>query len=929
MPSFLSLFAGVGGFDLGLERAGFRCVGQVEIDRACQRVLGVRWPGVWRWTDVRGVFDPSRCPAGEDSIAGCQGEGAATECGARDSEGHQFHAELWPSPIGHGIRGEDRAEWPGAPGIDRAAVESAERAHRQRRLGTVDLLVGGFPCQGASVAGKRRGLKDDRTALFWEIIRVGKALRPPFLLLENVPGLLSVNGGEDIGAVLDALHGAGWLTEVEECDSQEFGVPQRRRRLFFVGVDANYGLQTPTHFSSVTLAAVVAQSLLDAWELLDPRSVTVSGDCGGATDQSSAIAGLRRRMASFAASLEASAWPRLLSVLDARARASASAPSSWACPSDDRQDGLSQTATSCAPATDDESDNTVESWSVLWGDLWIQPSASTISIWSKQTTPQQICTCAEATLSIFVLTAAWTGSCPPCWNAKSLSLTALLACIASLEPLADDLFVEEPWRDRARILLAEAESRARDAVCGPDEARVAQILFEPARGDGDLAASGEAGARIAASIATGANRAGGARRPGTAPADADNLVIGVDIARALGGIGGGQDYGANKGTLIAPHLAATLSSGSHGSGVNAPGRRQEDDENLVAATLCERDAKGPDSNTKPGHLIVTHTLRAEGHDASEDGTGRGVPMVCFDPTTSLDQAPSDATSPPLKVGSGLGIPWTPAIAFDTTQITTFDTFNDLSDALTMQGFAASIHAYADATQADADSILRLLREAIDSRDGARRAASVLAPFLPSQVLRHGVHGARVQGPVQDHRNEPDGGAVSSTHNQARGPVRGVRNNAQASRRTSSRREFAEQRSSEPHRVVPLLPSAPAPEDGSLLDMWEPAEGARLLRQALSAIQEVGRSASVQAQSTQPALAVRRLVPAECEALQGFPIGWTCLCLPLDDWARDPEAAAERCTCPDSPRYRMMGNAVTVPVIEWLGRRLMAALTEAP
>ncbi|MBM4442951.1 MAG: DNA cytosine methyltransferase, partial [Candidatus Rokubacteria bacterium] len=86
--------------------------------------------------------------------------------------------------MGHGIRGEDRAEWPGAPGIDRAAVESAERAHWQRRLGTVDLLVAGFPCQGASVAGKRRGLKDDRTALFWEIIRVGKALRPPFLLLE-------------------------------------------------------------------------------------------------------------------------------------------------------------------------------------------------------------------------------------------------------------------------------------------------------------------------------------------------------------------------------------------------------------------------------------------------------------------------------------------------------------------------------------------------------------------------------------------------------------------------------------------------------------------------------------------------------------------------------------------------------------------------
>ena len=61
--------------------------------------------------------------------------------------------------------------------------------------------------------------------------------------------------------------------------------------------------------------------------------------------------------------------------------------------------------------------------------------------------------------------------------------------------------------------------------------------------------------------------------------------------------------------------------------------------------------------------------------------------------------------------------------------------------------------------------------------------------------------------------------------------------------------------------------------------------------------------------------VRRLTPTECERLQGFPDGWTCLCQPLESYD------STRCTCPDGPRYKQLGNAVTVPVIEWLGKQL--------
>jgi DNA (cytosine-5)-methyltransferase 1 len=66
--------------------------------------------------------------------------------------------------------------------------------------------------------------------------------------------------------------------------------------------------------------------------------------------------------------------------------------------------------------------------------------------------------------------------------------------------------------------------------------------------------------------------------------------------------------------------------------------------------------------------------------------------------------------------------------------------------------------------------------------------------------------------------------------------------------------------------------------------------------------------------------IRRLTPLECERLQGFPEGWTCTDLPLSAYVDDPDAAALACRCPDSPRYRAMGNAVTVTVVTWLGER---------
>ncbi len=97
------------------------------------------------------------------------------------------------------------------------------------------ILVGGFPCQDLSVAGKRAGLVGARSGLYWEIVRLVDELHPRWLVLENVPGLLSSNEGRDFGAVLGSLVERGYGVAYRILDSQWFGVPQRRKRVFIVG----------------------------------------------------------------------------------------------------------------------------------------------------------------------------------------------------------------------------------------------------------------------------------------------------------------------------------------------------------------------------------------------------------------------------------------------------------------------------------------------------------------------------------------------------------------------------------------------------------------------------------------------------------------------------------------------------------------------
>lgn len=104
-----------------------------------------------------------------------------------------------------------------------------------RNIGHVDAICGGFPCQAFSIAGRRRGFEDTRGTLFFEIARFASILKPKYLFLENVKGLLNHDKGNTFEVILSALDELGYDVEWQVLNSKDFGVPQNRERVFIIG----------------------------------------------------------------------------------------------------------------------------------------------------------------------------------------------------------------------------------------------------------------------------------------------------------------------------------------------------------------------------------------------------------------------------------------------------------------------------------------------------------------------------------------------------------------------------------------------------------------------------------------------------------------------------------------------------------------------
>jgi len=126
--------------------------------------------------------------------------------------------------------------------------------YKEWNLDSVGLLVGGTPCQSFSVAGLRKGLEDPRGNLALSYVGILDHFRPKWFVWENVPGVLSSNGGRDFGSFLGALVKIGYGWSYRVLDAQYFGVPQRRRRVFVVGCLGDWQSSAKVLFDSYCLS---------------------------------------------------------------------------------------------------------------------------------------------------------------------------------------------------------------------------------------------------------------------------------------------------------------------------------------------------------------------------------------------------------------------------------------------------------------------------------------------------------------------------------------------------------------------------------------------------------------------------------------------------------------------------------------------------
>jgi len=126
------------------------------------------------------------------------------------------------------------------------------------KAGQLDVIVGGPPCQGFSVYNHQRGMHDHRSSLYLEYLRIVEGLKPKWVVLENVTGMTSAGGGEAVRAILDGLKTLGYHVEQRILKAEDYGVPQERRRIVFIGnrIGSPIPWPEPTHGRGVPFVTV-------------------------------------------------------------------------------------------------------------------------------------------------------------------------------------------------------------------------------------------------------------------------------------------------------------------------------------------------------------------------------------------------------------------------------------------------------------------------------------------------------------------------------------------------------------------------------------------------------------------------------------------------------------------------------------------------
>ncbi len=280
---YFSMFTGIGGFELGIQKAYYFNIARNLAERstsARKTSCVVVKDGVIIGTGTNTHTEPCKregfpTGVGYDLCDGCNYDNHAEANALRDIDaegadlylyGHYYLCDLCQDKvnkagIAHVFIQNALAKTPetieeidlspltcvGYSEIDKYAIQTYEKNFKGHKnygsattidsgeLPDFDLLVGGFPCQAFSVAGKRGGFNDTRGTLFFDVARVLKDKRPRHLVLENVKGLLSHDSGKTFSTIIGVLTDLGYNVEWQLLNSKDLGVPQNRERVYIVG----------------------------------------------------------------------------------------------------------------------------------------------------------------------------------------------------------------------------------------------------------------------------------------------------------------------------------------------------------------------------------------------------------------------------------------------------------------------------------------------------------------------------------------------------------------------------------------------------------------------------------------------------------------------------------------------------------------------
>lgn len=505
--------------------------------------------------------------------------------------------------------------------------------------GPIDLLVGGTPCQDFSIAGLRRGLAGDRGNLTLEFLRLAARTNPRWILWENVPGLMSMSDGATLQQVLDGFTQIGYACDIDICDAQYFGLPQRRERVFIVCVRLNDLLPTKTPISARIAGELLLQPLLETWAAILQAWCPGRQRLGSMYPTAPSANSARRKIELLEKALDGSAFTKLRDALGESQALVTDAPKQSASISAQRD--ASQTHESKTDIDGFPSPpkggafggkNTASSWSKILDALSRRESASTTSTLIAPETSAAICIFASQSLSIaqsiidskiFSQQQRWSSDY---WHLASLLLTMMEAITHYAEQATNDLFVIASERDHWRDCLDDARCIAVLTQQRFGNWFGARALFSlPESLQGNSAPRREAREGVAPTLSARTKGGGGLGTDfdcdgGLIAFGGNNTSGPIDVATALqahGGPHGRQDFGSE--TFIAHAFDARQSDVIQYGDKTGP---LDTDGHNIAIAFSVKD-HGADAGP------ISPTLRAGGFDKSH-ANGGVMPAVAFD-----------------------------------------------------------------------------------------------------------------------------------------------------------------------------------------------------------------------------------------------------------------------------------------------------------